>query len=57
LSVAAQDDNTVLKQIIRTLDVDFGRFQEIVNGAIDKKSVQNPRTELAPGALTGVPLQ
>jgi 4-phytase/acid phosphatase len=41
----------------RTLDVDFGRFQEIVHEAIDKKYVQNPTTEVAPGPLAGVPLR
>jgi 4-phytase/acid phosphatase len=38
------------------LDVDFGRFRELLNQAIDFKNVQNPATEIPPGPLTGVPL-
>jgi 4-phytase/acid phosphatase len=40
-----------------TLDMDFGRFQEILDAAINKKYVQDPAIEVPPGPLTGVPRQ
>ena len=41
----------------KTLDVDFGRFENLLEKAINSKYVQNPATEVPPGPLTGVPLQ
>jgi 4-phytase/acid phosphatase len=39
------------------LDVDFSTFQRLLRRAIDPNSVQDPSKEVAPGVLTGVPLQ
>jgi 4-phytase/acid phosphatase len=39
-----------------SLDVDFDRFHELVERAIDPAYVQSPEQEVAPGVLTGVPL-
>jgi 4-phytase/acid phosphatase len=39
------------------LDVGFSTFQRLLRRAIDPNSVQNPSEEVAPGVLTGVPLQ
>jgi hypothetical protein len=40
-----------------SLDVDFSTFQRLLRRAIDPNSVQDPSKEVAPGVLTGVPLQ
>lgn len=40
-----------------TLDVGFDEFRALLQRAIDRRSVQDPREETPPGVLTGVPLQ
>ena len=40
-----------------SLDVDFGKFEKLMNRAIDLKYVQDPAIEVPPGPLRGVPLR
>ena len=40
-----------------SLDVDFSRFEQLLNNAIGPQYVQDPAAEVPPGILRGVPLQ
>ena len=45
------------RRTVRGLDVPFDVFQKLVRRAVDRKCVEDPREEVPPGVLTGVPLK